>query len=139
MTEFETTDKLWRLWEIACQHLRSCEDRDDVTVEMASWYRGCGETCVVCMAGAVMLEVFKLNMHGELLCGHEPFTVSQWDRFKAINSLRQGRVLEAHGHFTDWSKYYPDTLQDQESISYKRDGFWLFARTMLAYLKKEDI
>lgn len=95
--EFETTDKLWKLVEIAIKDVDDCVERG-IEIDMGRWVSHDGwTTCSVCLGGAVLHSTYGINELEYLvdIDGTISFGIVK-HKIRALNAIRCGELSKAY-------------------------------------------
>lgn len=84
-------DKLSELIMIAINDLKACEKDPDYVIDMSEWHHPVGDKCHVCLAGAVIAKTCDASRFQR----HKPENDELGNKLKALNSIRQGLILQA--------------------------------------------
>lgn len=142
--EFESTEKLWRLTEIALQELKSCK-KQGIGIDMEYWVLFEGKkACSVCLAGAVMVNQYRLTGYDSLLnIVVSDFRLSVLDKIRncdfweALCAFRGGMKLETPDTDGEEKIFIRDL--ERKAVRYNQENQITFLSNVVKLLKKHNL
>ncbi len=133
--EFETTNKFWRMVELALEDLKKCF-KLGITLNNDDWFhKSDGKVCAVCLGGAVLYGRYSLTDF------REATNQVMWLRVDILDDLRRGKALTAiHRFYNEMNKATNarDFIADEEK-RYSHEGQIEFAKEIMNVCKQHDI
>lgn len=113
---------------LALKDLEVIENSDDYEVDMLNWHMFDGDKCLVCLAGAVMVNTLNHDINTDSY--PDIFNKDTCDKLYALDEFRKGHIniaLDSMSSATEVS--YPNIAYTTNHVQYKDDSV-LFKQQM---------